>query len=104
MESINKFFSEACLKVYALVKSHMRTDLKIPKKLISKLGIISCVFQAGNNFVNLLIPLKGVLKRVPFIGVERAYLDFLRVHHLINSADRVIAGTATVDLIGVKQP
>jgi len=45
-------------------------------RLISKLETISCVFlplrevlkrAAGNNFANLLTPLKGVLKRVPFI-------------------------------------
>jgi len=30
---------------------------------------------AGNNFVNLLTPLKGVLKRVPFIGVRKVISD-----------------------------
>jgi len=32
--------------------------------------IIFCVFRVENSFVKALIPLKGVLKKVPFIGVR----------------------------------
>ena len=47
--------------------------------VFSKLEIIFCVFlplkgvlkrAAENNFINALTPLKGVLKKVPFIGVR----------------------------------
>ena len=38
--------------------------------MISNLETIFCAFPAENSFVNALIPLKGVLNRVPFIGVK----------------------------------
>jgi len=37
---------------------------------VSALEIIFCAFSAQNYFLKALIPLKGVLKRVPFIGVR----------------------------------
>jgi len=43
---------------------------KFRLKTVSKLETIFCVFLAENSFVNALTPLKGVLKRVPFIGVR----------------------------------
>jgi hypothetical protein len=50
----------------------------LPFTGVSTLEIIFCVFVAENYLVKVLIPLKGVLKRVPtyfpFIGVRICFV------------------------------
>ena len=65
-------------------KSENLTEVK--RKNFSTLEIIFCAFLAENNFVKVLIPLKGVLKRVQLVWARSdlsrdGYEVLLRYRH-----------------------